>query len=172
MFGRETRMLLRHYLEHGASKSALARELGVSRDTIHRWIRAGELDRDLDDDPGAVRPAAGRCRRSSTPTRRSSRPASRPIPSCRRCGCSTEIRAAGYAGGYTQLKAFVRQVRPDAAAGAGGALRDARRPTGAGGLRRVSAFPWGMRYAFLVVLGLLAAAVVSVLSARRTCGRW
>ena len=50
MFGRETRMLLRHYLEQGTSKSALARQLGVSRDTIHRWIRAGDLDRDLDDE--------------------------------------------------------------------------------------------------------------------------
>ena len=49
MFGRETRMLLRHYLEQGASKSALARQLGISRDTVHRWIRAGDLDRDLDD---------------------------------------------------------------------------------------------------------------------------
>ena len=49
MFGRETRMLLRHYLEHGTTKSALARRLGVSRDTIHRWIRDGDLDRDLDD---------------------------------------------------------------------------------------------------------------------------
>jgi len=48
MFGRETRMLLRHYLEQGTSKSALARQLGVSRDTIHRWIRSGDLDRDLD----------------------------------------------------------------------------------------------------------------------------
>ena len=36
MFGRETRMLLRHYLEQGTSKSALARTLGVHRDTIHR----------------------------------------------------------------------------------------------------------------------------------------
>jgi len=34
MFGRETRMLLRHYLEQGTSKSALARRLGVHRDTI------------------------------------------------------------------------------------------------------------------------------------------
>ena len=51
MFGRETRMLLRHYLERGTSKSALARKLGVHRDTIHRWIREGELDRDLDDEP-------------------------------------------------------------------------------------------------------------------------
>ena len=51
MIGRETRMLLRHYLEQGASKSALARQLGVSRDTVYRWIRAGDLDRDLDTTP-------------------------------------------------------------------------------------------------------------------------
>ena len=51
MIRRETRMLLRHYLERGASKSALARQLGISRDTIHRWIRAGGLDRDLDTMP-------------------------------------------------------------------------------------------------------------------------
>src|SRR5881275_1410789 len=51
MFGRETRMLLRHYLEQGSSKSAPARQLGVSRDTIHRWIRDGELDRDVDTTP-------------------------------------------------------------------------------------------------------------------------
>jgi transposase-like protein len=43
-------MLLRHYLEHGTSKSTPARQFGVSRDTIHRWIRAGDLDRDLDDE--------------------------------------------------------------------------------------------------------------------------
>jgi len=49
--GRETRRLLRHYLEQGTRKSALARQLGVSRDTIHRWIRAGDLDRDLDSAP-------------------------------------------------------------------------------------------------------------------------
>ena len=48
MFGRETRMLLRHYLEQGTSTSALARQLGISRDTVHRWIRDGDLDRDLD----------------------------------------------------------------------------------------------------------------------------
>jgi len=37
-------MLLRHYLAQGASKSALARQLGISRDPIHRWIRAGAGD--------------------------------------------------------------------------------------------------------------------------------
>jgi transposase-like protein len=44
-------MLLRHYLEEGRSKSALARQLGVSRDTIHRRIREGDLDRDLETMP-------------------------------------------------------------------------------------------------------------------------
>ena len=88
MFGRETRMLLRHYLEHGKSKSALARELGVSRDTIHRWIRAGDLDRDLDDDAGAVRPAPAGADQARSLPGRSSRRASRPIRSCRPCGCS------------------------------------------------------------------------------------
>jgi transposase-like protein len=41
-------MLLRHYLEQGTSKSELARQVGVSRDTIRRWIRDGALDRDLE----------------------------------------------------------------------------------------------------------------------------
>ena len=39
MFGRETQMLLRHHLEHGTRKSGLARELGISRDAVHRWRR-------------------------------------------------------------------------------------------------------------------------------------
>ena len=64
MFGRETRMLLRHYLEQGTSKSALARQLGVSRDTVHRWIRGGDLDRDLDDE--AVRYGRAHRRRPSS----------------------------------------------------------------------------------------------------------
>ena len=44
-------MLLRHYLEQGMSKRALARKFGISRDTLYRWIRDGELDRDLDERP-------------------------------------------------------------------------------------------------------------------------
>ena len=58
MIGRETRMLLRHYLEQGASKSALARQLGISRDTIHRWIRDGRSQSGSRDDAGAVWAAA------------------------------------------------------------------------------------------------------------------
>ena len=47
MHGWETRMLLKHYLERGVSKTELSRRLGVSRRTIHEWIETRQLDRDL-----------------------------------------------------------------------------------------------------------------------------
>lgn len=104
-------MLLRHYLPQGASKSALARQLDVSRDTIHRWIRDGTLDRDLDTTPVRCGP------RRSRPTKldgykgiNETRLAAYPALSAVRL--LAEVRAAGFAGSYTQLKAFVREVRP------------------------------------------------------------
>jgi transposase len=103
--------LLRPYLEQGASKSALARQLGASRDTIHRWSRAGDLDRDLDTTPGRYGP------RRRVPTKLDAykaiietRLAAYPELSAVRL--LAEIRAAGFAGSYTQLKESVRQVRP------------------------------------------------------------
>ena len=53
MIGRETRVLLRHYLEQGMSKAAIARQVGINPRTVYRWIAAGQLDREMDD--GAVR---------------------------------------------------------------------------------------------------------------------
>ena len=151
MIGRETRMLLRHYLGQGASKSALARQLGVSRDTIHRWIRDGELDRDLDTSPVQYGP------RRAVPTKLDAykaiietRLAAYPALSAVRL--LTEIRAAGFAGSYTQLKEFVRQVRP-----APPPAPVIRFETPAGRQAQVDVarfqFSWGVRYALLVVLG-------------------
>src|ERR1700722_18665419 len=48
MYSRETRVLLRHYLEQGVGKTELARRFGVSRRTVYHWIETAELDRDLD----------------------------------------------------------------------------------------------------------------------------
>ena len=151
MFGRETRMLLKHYLEQGASKSALARRLGVSRDTIHRWIRDGELERDLDAEPVRYGP------RRPVPTKLDTykaiieaRLAAYPQLSAVRL--LDEIRAAGYPGGYTQLKAFVHQIRPVSAP-----EPIIRFETAAGRQAQVDfarfRFAWGIRYALLVVLG-------------------
>jgi transposase len=151
MFRRETRMLLRHYLEQGTSKSALARQLGISRDTIHRWIRAGDLDRDLDSEAVRYGP------RAPAPTKLD---AYKPIiearlaayPELSAVRLLAEIRAAGYAGGYTQLKALVRQIRPLPAP-----ETVVRFETPAGHQAQVDfahfRFSWGVRYALLVVLG-------------------
>jgi transposase len=144
-------MLLRHYLDQGASKSALARQFGVSRETVHRWIREGELDRDLDATPVRYGP------RRPMPTKLD---AYKPIietrlaayPALSAVRLLAEIRAAGFAGSYTQLKAFVRQVRPTPPP-----APVIRFETPAGRQAQVDfarfAFSWGVRYALLVVLG-------------------
>ena len=100
MIGRETRMLLRHYLAQGASKSALARQLGISRDTIHRWIRSGDLDRDLE--TAAVRYGP----RRPVPTKLDAYKAIietrlAVYPALSAVRLLAEIRAAGYEGSYT-----------------------------------------------------------------------
>jgi transposase len=151
MIGRETHMLLRHYLERGASKSALARQLGISRDTIHRWIRSGALDRDVEAAPVRYGP------RPPVPTKLDrykdiieTRLTAYPELSAVRL--LAEIRAAGYTGGYSQLKALVRQLRP---APTPAPVIRFETPTG----RQAQVdfarftFPWGVRYALLVVLG-------------------
>ena len=151
MIGRETRMLLRHYLEQGASKSALARQFEVSRETIYRWIRDGDLDRDLDTTPvryGPRRLVATKldAYKGIIETRLAAYPALSAVR------LLAEIRAAGFTGSYTQLKEFVRQVRP-----APPPAPVVRFETPAGRQAQVDfarfTFPWGVRYALLVVLG-------------------
>jgi transposase len=151
MYGREQRVLLRHYLERGLSKAEIARELGVSRRTIYHWIEGGQLDRDLDN--AAVqytpRPAVP-CKvdpfRPIIDTRLAE------FPKLTATRLFDEIRAAGYAGGYTQVKEYVRQVRP----------RPVPEPvvrfeTPPGHQAQVDfaefRLPWGKRYALLMVLG-------------------
>ena len=151
MIGRETRMLLRHYLEQGASKSALARQLGLSRDTIHRWIRTGDLDRDLETAVARYTP------RPPVATKLDAyaaiietRLAAYPELSAVRL--LAEIRAAGYTGGYTQLKALVHRVRPTPPPEPVIRFETPPGRQGQVDLARFR-FPWGVRYALLVVLG-------------------
>lgn len=151
MIGRETRVLLRHYLEQGRSKEALARELGISRRTIYHWIQTGQLDRDLDDE--AVHYRA----RPPVPTKLDP---FKPLiaerlaefPDLTAVRLFEEARASGYEGGYTQLKLYVREVRPRPPADP-----VVRFETPPGQQAQVDfahfRFPWGRRYALLVVLG-------------------
>ena len=151
MYGRERRVLLRHYLEQELSKAALAEKLGVSRRTIYYWLETGQLDRELDDQPVRYsgRPPVARkidLYRGIIDTRLSA------YPKLTAVRLFEEIRAAGYSGGYTQVKEYVRQVRPRPAAEP---VVRFETPPGHQGQVDFAHFklPWGWRYALLVVLG-------------------
>ena len=151
MYGREQRVLLRHYLEQGLSKAEIARALSVSRRTVYHWIKTGQLDRELDKEAVRYTPRPPVQRKIDR---------FRPIilarlteyPKLSATRLHDEIRAAGYAGGYTQVKEFVRQVRPTP-------VIDpvVRFETAPGWQAQVDfaefRLPWGKRYALLVVLG-------------------
>jgi len=147
VYGANRLMLLRQMLEEGLSKTAIAAQLGVSRRVIYHWLQTGQLDRD-----------------GSAPRVRQAPPGKlapyQPIidarlatyPELSAVRLFEEVRAAGYGGGITQLRDYVARVRP----------RPEPEPvvrfeTPPGVQAQVDfatvRFPWGRRYALLVVLG-------------------
>ena len=150
MIGREKRVLLRHYLEQGMSKAAIARRLGISRRTVYNWIEAGELDRGADSK--AVRYGPRRSRPSKLDPYKGIidvRLAAYPKLSAVRL--FKEVQAAGYGGGYGQVKRYVREVRPRQEAEP---IRRFETPPGHQGQVDFADFrlPWGKRHALIVVL--------------------
>ncbi len=111
MIGRETRVLLRHYLEQGLSKAAVVRLAGVSRRTVHRWIVAGQLDRDLDEERVTYGPRRPRPSQLD-PYKEIIKVRLEAYPDLSAVRLFEEIRAAGYTGGYDQVRRHVREVRP------------------------------------------------------------
>ena len=149
MYGREKRVLLREYLDHGWSKSALAQKLGISRRTIYYWIDTGQLDRDLDEE--AVRyKSRPEVARKIDPYRGIIELRLEAFPRLSAVRLYQEILAAGYTGGYTQLKEYVRQARPVTVEPL------VRFETAAGQQAQVDfahfRLPWGRRWALLVLL--------------------
>lgn len=150
MYGREKRVLLRHYLEQGLKKTELAEKLGISRRTVYHWIETEQLDRELDEEVVhyKARPPVAKkidAYRGIIQTRLEE------FPRLSAKRLFDEIRAAGYAGGYTQLKEYVRGVRPTPPP-----EPLVRFETAAGHQAQVDfasfTLPWGRRYALLVVL--------------------
>ena len=150
MIGLERRVLLRHYLEQGLSKTAIAELLGINRRTIARWIAAGELDRDLSEPPRYKRRAP--VPKKLDPFKEIIRERLLAYPALSAVRLLEEIRALGYTGGYSQLRDYVRQVRPKPPE----EVR-VRFETPPGRQAQVDfaefRFPWGKRHALLVVLG-------------------
>lgn len=148
----ETRVLLVHYLEQGLSKAAIARRLGIDRRTIHRWIAEGQLERDVQSDL------------LKQPMRKQSRPVKlepykaiiqsrlKEYPELSSVRLLEEIRAAGYAGSYSQLTLHVQQVRPRPEPEP--VIRFETEPGHQGQVDFAEVrFPWGKRFVLLVVLG-------------------
>ena len=150
MYGWDTLVLLKHLLEEGLSKTAIAARLGVSRRLIYHLIDTGQLDRDLAEPPP-------RRTRTAPPTKLelykaiiTTRLATYPELSAVRL--FAECRDAGYGGGLTQLKAFVRDVRPRPEPEP--IVRFETPPAHQAQVDFAEfRFPWGKRYALLVVLG-------------------
>jgi transposase len=143
-------VLLKHLLEQGLSKTAIAERLGVSRRVIYHWITTGQLERDVS------APAAPRVR-VPRPTLLESYKALittrlTTYPELSAVRLFAECQAAGYPGSLTQLKVFVRAVRPRPEPDP-----IVRFETPPGHQAQVDfaevRFPWGRRFVFLVVLG-------------------
>lgn len=151
MHGREQRVLLRHYLEQGLSKAAVAERLGISPRTVYYWVDSGQFDRELDDEPVRYRarpPVLHKldAYRGIVESRLAE------YPKLSAVRLFDEIKAAGYADGYTQLKEFVRAVRPRQP---GDPVVRFETPPGHQAQVDFAEFrlPWGKRYALVVVLG-------------------
>jgi len=151
MIGREKRVLLRHYLEQGLEKTAIARELGIHRRTVYHWIETGQLDRTVDEQPVQYGPRKkGPSKLDPYKAMIRARLAEFPKLTAKRL--FEEVQAAGYPGGYNLVKRYVRRVRPRPPLDP-----VVRFETPPGHQAQVDfahfRLPWGPRYALLVVLG-------------------
>jgi transposase len=150
VYGSERHVLLRHYLEAGLSKTAIAQRLGLDRSTIHRWIRSGDLERDVDAEAIRYRPRPPRPSKLD-PYVPLLRERLAEYPDLTAVRLFAEIRAAGYHGGLSQLKVWVQRLRPPPPV-----AEIVRFETPPGHQAQVDfarfVLPWGVRYALLVVL--------------------
>ncbi len=107
----ERRVLLKHYLDQGLTKTAIAERLGISRRTIHHWIQTGQLERDLDRERVRYKPRPP-VATTLDPYKPIIRQRLETYPELTAVRLFEEVKAAGYPGCLTQLKVFVRQIRP------------------------------------------------------------
>lgn len=147
----EIRVLLIHYLEQGVSKSGIARKLGLNRRTINRWITEGQLERGVETQEVSAPRRKGRPSKLD-PFKPIIQARLESYPALSAVRLLDEVRAAGYTGGHTQLGLYVAQIRPRPEV-----EPIVRFETEPGHQAQVDfaefTFPWGKRYALVVVLG-------------------
>ncbi len=150
MYRRDTLVLLKHYLESGLSKSAIAQQLGISRRLVYQLIATGQLDRDLDAETPRIRVDRSMSKLDQVKPLIRERLAQYPALSGVRL--YAECQAAGYTGRYSLLTAYLATVRPRAAP-----EPIVRFETAPGEQAQFDfadvPLAWGKRYAVVVVLG-------------------
>jgi len=107
MFDSEKRMLVRHYLEQGVTKAEIARRLKIGRRTVYNWMAAG----------GKLKQGACEDEYGPRPSRPTKLDRFKEIIAVRLAVCPQlsavrlfdEVKAAGYTGGYDQVKRHVRE---------------------------------------------------------------
>ena len=151
MFEREKRVLARHYLDEGMSKAEVARRVGIGRRTLYNWIADGLLEGRLGDQKGGYGPRRPRASKLD-PFKGIILTRLAEYPELSAVRLFEEVRAAGYRGGYDQVKRYVRKVRPREPVEP---LVRFETPPGHQGQVDFAEFrlPWGKRYALMVVLG-------------------
>lgn len=150
MHGAFTRMLLHQLLDEAeGDRAEAARRVGVGRSTMYRWIEAGLLDQPIESIRARYgpRPGSGTKLEPFKPIILERLDA---FPRLSGIRLLAECRAAGYTGGITQLRDYVRGLRPPPEP-------IVRYETVPGHQAQVDfahcRLPWGVRYALLVVLG-------------------
>jgi transposase len=150
MHGVRERVLLRHLLEQDISISEAARQLDVHRATLHRWIDAGLLDTDTDEIRARYSPRPAVASKLD-PYKAVLTERLREFPALTAVRLLAEIRAAGYTGSYSQLRDYVRALRP--AAVPEPVIRFETPPAHQAQVDFAHCkLPWGVRYALVVVL--------------------
>lgn len=150
MHGAFIRMLLSQLLEEaGGDRAEAARRAGVGRTTMYRWINDGLLEQPIESIRARYGPRPGAPTKLD-PVKALITERLREYPRLSAVRLLAECQAAGYAGGISQLREFVRSLRPPPEP-------LVRFETVPGHQAQVDfahcRFPWGVRYALVVVLG-------------------
>ena len=106
MLSKEDFIMLHHYLREGLPKTAIARKLGISRMTVHRYAEAG-----------LKFPASGIPKTKPSvldPFKEYLKSRLTSYPELSVVRLNTEITVLGYKGKYTRVKDYVRSIRPKA----------------------------------------------------------
>jgi transposase len=121
----------------------------VGRSTLYRWITAGLLDEPVEAIQARYRPRPSVATKLE-PYKPLIRARLAELPALQATRLFAECRAAGYPGGYSQLRVYVRTLRPPPEP----VVRFETPPGHQAQVDFASCqLPWGRRYALVVVLG-------------------